>query len=477
MKHVSSWNFLMVFLSGILTLSAIACEEDMGGDDVDLGGEANLALTEVPDEVLCVKVKVTGITRTVQRKVDLTAGEDTSALDLGRLPLGQSTFEGWAYNAACDALSGAQITHFADPIDVELRAGVVADVYLAFRENNSVEAEADFLKSVRDVVVGEYATGIIFEDGTIELLTSTSLGNCNTDVLTDVVELTLGRSHGCALKDDGSLWCFGYNGQGQVGAGENSSVLTPVQILSSRTVTGVTASGAHTCATTTGSTYCWGWNAMGQLGLGTTDDANVPARLQRTYVRVYAGPNHTCGQTSYGVECWGWGSAGQLGNNEIETSTTPVAAQGVGAVVDMSLGYHHTVALLADGTIQTWGNNYYGQLGDGTTATARTPQAISGIAGVTNVAAGTMYTCLRFEDSTVSCFGGNERGQLGDGSNVDSVVPIQILEGTTSIEAGTYHSCAMMEDLTVKCWGWNSYFQLGNGTRETAWEPTEVTVL
>ncbi len=477
MKHVISWNFLMGFLSGILTLSAVACEEDIEVYDVHLGGEASLALIEVPYEVQCVKVKVTGITKTIQRKIEMTAGEDTSALDLGRLPLGQSMFEGWAYNAACDALAGAQITHYADPVDVELRAGVVADVYLAFRENNTVEAEADFLKPVRDVVVSQYTTGIVFEDGTIELLTSTDLGNTITDGLTDVAELTLGMSHGCALKDDGSLWCFGYNGHGQVGAGEDVSVYTPVQILSNRTVTGVTASGSHTCATTTSSSYCWGWNSMGQLGLGNTEDVNVPTRLPSSYLKIYSGRNHTCGVNYYNVECWGWGSWGQLGDGAAVTSTSPVEVLGAGAVVDMSLGHHHTVALLADGTIQTWGANYYGQLGDGTTVTAHTPQAISGFAGVTDVAAGTQYTCLRFEDATVSCFGGNDLGQLGDGTNVPSIDPVQILEGTTSIEAGTYHSCSMMEDLTIKCWGWNIYFQLGNGTQETAWKPTELTVL
>ncbi|MFZ8804963.1 MAG: hypothetical protein ACO2PO_18565 [Candidatus Calescibacterium sp.] len=45
---------------------------------------------------------------------------------------------------------------------------------------------------------------------------------------------SLGGDHTCAIKQNGSLWCWGKNADGQLGGGSSGeSVATPVQIMPS----------------------------------------------------------------------------------------------------------------------------------------------------------------------------------------------------------------------------------------------------
>jgi len=81
--------------------------------------------------------------------------------------------------------------------------------------------------------------------------------------------LGAGRYHTCAIKQDGSLWCWGANYYGQLGDGTNTNKNTPVQIMSSGVVA-VSLGGDYTCAIKQdGSLWCWGDNYYGQLGDGT----------------------------------------------------------------------------------------------------------------------------------------------------------------------------------------------------------------
>jgi alpha-tubulin suppressor-like RCC1 family protein len=81
-------------------------------------------------------------------------------------------------------------------------------------------------------------------------------------------KVSAGGYHTCAIKQDGSLWCWGANWSGQLGDGTYTSRNTPVQIMSSG-VSSVALGYAHTCAVRTdGSLWCWGYNEYGQLGDG-----------------------------------------------------------------------------------------------------------------------------------------------------------------------------------------------------------------
>ncbi|MEO7117859.1 MAG: hypothetical protein ABIZ34_02680, partial [Candidatus Limnocylindrales bacterium] len=147
-------------------------------------------------------------------------------------------------------------------------------------------------------------------------------------------EIAVGGWHTCALKPDLTVWCWGWDLDGQLGDGttgdSNQQRLLPVQVHRGvgmlTNVTAITAGLYHTCALRTDATvWCWGYNEHGELGDGTTGDANF-ARLLPVHVRrgsgiltnvmaISAGPYHTCAvRTDLTVWCWGDDEQGQLGD-------------------------------------------------------------------------------------------------------------------------------------------------------------------
>jgi alpha-tubulin suppressor-like RCC1 family protein len=280
-----------------------------------------------------------------------------------------------------------------------------------------------------------------------------------------VSSVALGGNHTCAVKTDGSLWCWGYNYYGQLGDGTWASKNTPVQIMSSG-VSSVALGGAHTCAVKTdGSLWCWGYNEYGQVGNGTDEDKNTPVQIMSSGVSSVAlGGDHTCAvKTDGSLWCWGYNGAGQLGDGTDEDKNTPVQIMSSG-VVSAALGGDHTCAIKQDGSLWCWGYNYYGQLGDGTGGDKNTPVQIMS-SGVSSVALGGLHTCAVKTDGSLWCWGYNYYGQVGDGTWASKDTPVQIMSsGVSSVALGGNHTCAVKTDGSLWCWGYNDYGQVGNGT-------------
>src|SRR6266576_2606528 len=87
--------------------------------------------------------------------------------------------------------------------------------------------------------------------------------------------------HTCALLANGTLRCWGRNGQGQIGDGTFVSSTTPVPVDGVTGAGAVSGGGGHTCAVLSGGTVqCWGENTFGQLGDGTTTSSSTPVRVR-----------------------------------------------------------------------------------------------------------------------------------------------------------------------------------------------------
>lgn len=105
-----------------------------------------------------------------------------------------------------------------------------------------------------------------------------------TEVMTSVTfeSLASGWEHTCGLTSGGDVWCWGRNGSGQIGDGEEITIGDQRLVPSQADVTNVVllaAGMSHTCAhTESGVTYCWGRNEYGERGSGT------PSSLDRTNV-------------------------------------------------------------------------------------------------------------------------------------------------------------------------------------------------
>jgi len=106
-------------------------------------GVATAAVTNVPTDVACIVITVTG-NRVAERKFDVTAGA-SSILAMNGLPVGAVTFTGNAYPTACSAVtSSSSPTWLSDPVSASLTAGVDAKVTLPLRKNGSSTVSVDF---------------------------------------------------------------------------------------------------------------------------------------------------------------------------------------------------------------------------------------------------------------------------------------------------------------------------------------------
>ena len=91
--------------------------------------------------------------------------------------------------------------------------------------------------------------------------------------------ITAGANHSCAILPSGAVKCWGFNGAGQLGQDSTASLgdgagemaaLPAVNLGAGRTATAVTAGANHTCALLDNATVkCWGFNGSGQLGQGS----------------------------------------------------------------------------------------------------------------------------------------------------------------------------------------------------------------
>jgi len=339
--------------------------------------------------------------------------------------------------------------------------------------------------------------------------------------------ISAGGSHSLALKNDGTVWAWGNNGQGQLGDGTTVHKTEPMQVPGLSNVTSVAAGSSHSLALKdNGTVWAWGANDSGQLGDGTAAQKNTPAQVPglSNVTSVAAGSNHSLALKDDGT-VWTWGNndRGQLGDGTAAQKNTPVQVFGLSDVTAIAAGSSHSLILKDDGRVWAWGNNDHGQLGNSTNASNNIPVptflpasltyitaiaaggnhslAIGGnmlwswgdnssgqlgngksgegefqdtpawvFGAVKAIAAGSSHSLALTDNGTVLAWGNNRDGQLGDGNIRTKDTPVQVVDGNgtlrnvTTIAAGEYHSLALKDDGTVWSWGANGSGQLGDGT-------------
>src|SRR5664280_1549892 len=100
------------------------------------------------------------------------------------------------------------------------------------------------------------------------------------------VQVVTGTYHTCALAPSGQAYCWGSNGNGQLGDNSNTERHTPVAVQQGAvTFTSITAGSYHTCGlTSAGAAYCWGYNWAGFLGDGTNTERHIPVDVHQAGV-------------------------------------------------------------------------------------------------------------------------------------------------------------------------------------------------
>lgn len=310
---------------------------------------------------------------------------------------------------------------------------------------------------------------------------------------------------------------WGSNYSGQLGDGTGTdhplpALVSSAGVLAGKTIVSIASGNTHALALCSDGTIAsWGLNSDGQLGNNSTTNSSIPVAVNKdsevsalygkTVVAVAAGVSHSMALCSDGtVAAWGNNASGQLGNNSTTASKMPVAVNTVSgvsalygkAVVGLSAGGLHTLALCSDGTVAAWGTNTYGCLGDNTSTQRNAPVAVNTVNGVSalygktvvDVAAGGTHSMALCSDGTLTAWGDGDYGALGDNTGTNRYVPVLVntASGVSALygksvmrlTASNHFSMAQCADGTVAAWGKNDYASLGDNTLTNRYVPVLV---
>lgn len=282
------------------------------------------------------------------------------------------------------------------------------------------------------------------------------------------VALAVGAVHSCGLDEEGRVWCWGANWDGQLGSPSVPDLCLPSAPLPCATgalpaptdlrFESLALGGNHSCGiTASGTAYCWGSNGQGQLGDGGTTSRWAPEPVSGDHVfrSLAAGDAGTCGITEHDeLLCWGSSPAGPFGSLD-GPAATPARIATEHRFIAVSTASHHTCALTADGVAWCWGRNEHGQLGVEDPDRTSEPQRVVGVPPFVDLALAGGYSCGLSEDGTAYCWGRNDDGQLGDGTTDGRWEARPVLaEGPFStLTTGSSHGCGLNGEARLFCWG------------------------
>jgi alpha-tubulin suppressor-like RCC1 family protein len=191
-----------------------------------------------------------------------------------------------------------------------------------------------------------------------------------------------GGNHAIAIKTDGTLWAWGNNTYGQLGIGIFSlGTLSPAQTGTATNWKSLSAGSFFNLALKEDGTL-WGWgnNNDGQIGDGTFVSKAIPtqAGTSNDWKLIHTGSDHSIAIKTDGT-FWAWGNnaAGQLGDNTLINKNTPTQTVPGQDWFATNSGFGSTTMVIKNNnSLWAWGSNVYGQVGNGTFINYSTPVQI-----------------------------------------------------------------------------------------------------
>ena len=345
-----------------------------------------------------------------------------------------------------------------------------------------------------------------------------------------------------AIGSDGNLYAWDENSFGNdlggLGDGNTTNSYTPVVVSLPSGVSpmaiaageglGYPDSGGGYAIGSDGSLYAWGYNGDGELGDGTNtgpdscNNGGGPLACSTTPVKV-ALPTGvtpraiaTAGGSAYAIGsdghlyAWGYNGYGDLGDGTTTSSDTPVVVSLPSGVTATTIaGTSQAVyAIGSDGHLYAWGDNIYGELGNGNDTgpdlcgaiepCSTVPVQVSLPSGVTPTAiagGGPLDGYAIGSDGHLYSWGFNANGALGDGTDTGpdlctvpevngtplqdpcSTVPVQVLLPSgvtpTAVAQNGYGASVIGSDNNIYAWGGGN---LGNGSSGGSNSPVAVSL-
>lgn len=344
--------------------------------------------------------------------------------------------------------------------------------------NSTTPVQVTGLTGVIQVSAGATHSLALRSDGTVWAWGDNSFGELGNGVtisvpqstpgvvagLTGVTKISAGNGFSLALRSDGTVWAWGFNGDGELGNGTMTSSPVPVQVTGLSHVTSISAGDESSLATRTNgittitSVWAWGNNFLGQLGDGTLTDHLTPEQvtgINTPYLAsISAGFNFAVVLGTDG-SVWGWGDdrSGQLGNSPASNPVTqPVQTIGTGSgITQLSAGLDHVLALESNGTVLAWGANYSGQLGDGSTASVTGSVQVSGLSTASQVSAGGGFSLAVVAFAVVPDLTGDTQAQASQALQAAGLVlgPVYTVVDSTCNNIGTVMSQSPAAGISV----------------------------
>ncbi|EAR89718.1 regulator of chromosome condensation (RCC1) protein (macronuclear) [Tetrahymena thermophila SB210] len=300
---------------------------------------------------------------------------------------------------------------------------------------------------IEDIACGEEHTSFIAQNGYVYSMGNNNQGQLGVSVdesyyksaptLVEglkgykAVQISCGAYHTATVCDNGQLFTWGQNCEGQLGIGKSDNMTTPQIVdLKNNLAVFVSCGKRNTMVITqTQKIFGFGDGKCGQLGLGNECNEYKPRQLQiqmQNIVAISCGDRHTlflneegeafsCGNNTYN----------QLGcANNSQSSNIPVKVKQKSTLKFVKVIAANTpmsAALSSEGYLYLWGTGFFGQF-DRPTRCEFAPKDLL------DICIGNQFICLLDGEGKVYSWGSNMFGELGQGiaNGQQALEPIQV---------------------------------------------------
>lgn len=194
------------------------------------------------------------------------------------------------------------------------------------------------------------------------------------------IDISNSGENSFAVRSDGTVWATGRGSEGALGQGNTTSLSYWVQVGTDTNWASIAAGSdtqAHVLALkNNGTLWSWGFNSQGQLGLGNITNRSSPVQVgtDTNWAQISAATLHSAAVKSDGtLWTWGYNISGQLGVGDTTNRSSPTQVGALTTWRQVCCAYYSTFAIKTDGTLWAWGQNGSGQLGVGNTVDRSSP--------------------------------------------------------------------------------------------------------
>lgn len=313
-----------------------------------------------------------------------------------------------------------------------------------------------------------------------------------------IANIYAGAVHNVALTSHGRVFTWGYNQEGQLGDGTRTMRLSPVDITDAfrfrdgETVISVALGTAHTLlATNQGRVFAWGSNTDGQLGVPTISERLTPYGISDHFVmpssdsikRVAASASHSFLLTDEGrLFAFGNNDVHQLALEDTNSRATPSRIDtrmqlDDEIIIDINVASTHGLVITNQGSVLSWGLNQHNQRGDdGASGFVPRRIEIDGFYEETflDIYASRRHSFILTDEGDAFAFGLNTSHVLGFNGSNDAHLPTrtQAWHWTRALEDTVSYDASLDEQFIPEKTG----HQLAGWFLEPTWESRVLTM-